>query len=100
MYRYRGRVALGIPDISSQTVASAFYCDAKIQVVDKTELRIQVIFLRDLFSDMNLNSQNTYLGINEIQISVKEFPTGSYFIRVFTNNKAHVSQSVYGKKLT
>merc|ERR1712121_447601 len=50
-YRYKGRVALGMPSISSQIVGSAFYCDAKIQVVDTSELRIQ--FTNAFIGDMN-----------------------------------------------
>merc|ERR1712121_584781 len=50
-YRYKGRVALGMPSISSQIVGSAFYCDAKIQVVDASELRIQ--FTNFFKGDMN-----------------------------------------------
>merc|ERR1711970_991429 len=50
-YRYKGRVALGMPSLSSQIVASAFYCDAKIQVLDENELRIQ--FTNAFIGDMN-----------------------------------------------
>ncbi|CAL4065561.1 unnamed protein product, partial [Meganyctiphanes norvegica] len=50
-YRYRGRVALGIPSISSQVSVFAFYCDAKVQVLESKELNIQ--FSNFFKGDMN-----------------------------------------------
>merc|ERR1712142_74232 len=74
-YMYRGRVALGIPSISSQISTSAFYADAKVQVVDATELRIQFsnIFIGDMNSRVTCEDKLTQAdGYTQIEYAPLE----------------------------
>ncbi|CAL4060226.1 unnamed protein product [Meganyctiphanes norvegica] len=50
-YKYVGYVGTGIPKISQQMAASAFMTYVKVQVIDKTELRMQ--FTNTTAGDMN-----------------------------------------------
>ncbi|CAL4115964.1 unnamed protein product, partial [Meganyctiphanes norvegica] len=50
-YKYRGRVATGIPNINSQVAASAFESDVTVQVISKEDMRVQ--FNAILIGDMN-----------------------------------------------
>ncbi|CAL4068973.1 unnamed protein product, partial [Meganyctiphanes norvegica] len=84
-YRYRGRVASGIPSISSQVAASAFYCDAKVQFMDNMELRIQFsnIFIGDMNDKVTCEDQIEYLPMSQFKDQLEK-PFGA---KMFDNDQ-------------